>query len=112
MISLIYLEKVMSYAQTEIAVIQWAESRKIIPNASSSTQLIKAFSELGECGDELIKGNREAMKMELGDVMVTLVIFAALENVDLCECMDIAYRKIKTRKGTMLPNGVFVKDEA
>lgn len=102
----------MSYAQTEMKIIQWAEARKVIPNASSSTQLIKTFSELGELGDELIKGNRELMKMELGDVMVTLVIFAALENVDLCECMEMAYSKIKDRKGTMLPNGVFVKDEA
>jgi NTP pyrophosphatase (non-canonical NTP hydrolase) len=102
----------MSYAQTEMKIIQWAEARKVIPNASSSTQLIKAFSELGECGDELIKGNRELMKMELGDVMVCLVIFAALENLDLCECMDMAYQKIKDRKGTMLANGVFVKDES
>ena len=102
----------MSYAQTEMKIIQWAEARKVIPNASSSTQLIKTFSELGECGDELIKGNRELMKMELGDAMVTLVIFAALENVDLCECMEMAYQKIKDRKGTMLSNGVFVKDEA
>lgn len=101
----------MSYSQTEMQIIQWAEARKIIPNASSSTQLIKALSELGELGDELIKGNREAMKMELGDVMVTLVVFSALENVDLIECMMMAYNKIKDRKGTMLPNGVFVKND-
>jgi NTP pyrophosphatase (non-canonical NTP hydrolase) len=100
----------MTYQSTEMKIIKWAESRKIIPNASSSTQLIKAFSELGECGDELIKGNREAMKMELGDVMVTLVVFAALEDVDLVQCMNMAYDKIKNRTGTMLTNGVFVKD--
>jgi NTP pyrophosphatase (non-canonical NTP hydrolase) len=100
----------MSYAQHEIDVIRWAEARQIIPNASSSTQLIKAFSELGEMGDELIKGNRDAMKMELGDVMVTLVIFAAIEDVDLVECLGMAFDKIKDRKGTMMPNGVFVKD--
>jgi len=100
----------MSYAQYELEVIRWAEDRKIIPNASSSTQLIKAFSELGEMGDELIKGNRDAMKMELGDVMVTLVIFAAIEDVDLVECLGMAFDKIKDRKGTMMPNGVFVKD--
>jgi NTP pyrophosphatase (non-canonical NTP hydrolase) len=99
----------MSYTQYELEVIRWAEDRKIIPNASSSTQLIKAFSELGEMGDELIKGNREAMKMELGDVMVTLVIFAAIEDVDIVECLGMAFDKIKDRKGTMMPNGVFVK---
>ena len=99
----------MSYTQYELEVIRWAEDRKIIPNASSSTQLIKAFSELGEMGDEIIKGNREAMKMELGDVMVTLVIFAAIEDVDLVECLGMAFDKIKDRNGTMMPNGVFVK---
>ena len=99
----------MSFADLELKVVRWAEDRKVIPNASSSTQMLKAFSEMGECGDELIKGNREAMKMELGDVMVTLIIFAALEDVDLCECLDMAYEKIKDRRGTMLPNGVFVK---
>ena len=99
----------MSFADLELKVVRWAEDRKVIPNASSSTQMLKAFSEMGECGDELIKGNREAMKMELGDVMVTLIIFAALEDVDLCECLDMAYEKIKNRRGTMLPNGVFVK---
>jgi len=99
----------MSFAQLEMAIVQWAESRKIIPNASSSTQLIKAFAELGECGDELIKGNREAMKIELGDVLVSLVVFAAIEDVDICDCMAMAYEKIKDRKGTMMPNGVFIK---
>jgi NTP pyrophosphatase (non-canonical NTP hydrolase) len=100
----------MSYAQTEMNTIKWAEARKIIPNASSSTQLLKAVSEMGELADELIKGNREALKMELGDVIVTLVIFAAMEDIDTSECFELAYRKIKDRKGTMMPNGVFVKD--
>ena len=100
----------MSYADVEMKVIQWAEARRIIPNATSSTQIIKAFSELGECGDELIQGNKEAMKMELGDAMVSLVIFAALEDVDLVSCLNMAYQKIKDRTGTMMPNGVFIKD--
>jgi len=100
----------MSYAQTEMKVIQWAQSRKIIPNASSQVQILKAVSEMGELADELIKGNRDNIKMEFGDVVVALVILAAIEDFDLCQCFDMAYQKIKDRKGTMMPNGVFVKD--
>ena len=100
----------MNFQQLDNLILDWAVDRQIIPNASSSTQMLKVVSEIGELADELIKGDREAMKLELGDVMVTLSIFAAMERLDLVQCMGMAYDKIKDRKGTMLPNGVFVKE--
>lgn len=100
----------MSYAQIEMNVIQWAEARKILPNATSQTQLLKTMSELGELADALIKGDRAGVIDGLGDVLVTLIIVAAKEDLDLTECLRSAYNTIKDRKGTMLPNGVFVKD--
>lgn len=101
----------MSYAQTEMNVIQWAEARKILPNATSQTQLLKTMSELGELADALIKGDRAGVIDGLGDVLVTLIIVATKEDLDLTECLKSAYNTIKDRKGTMMPNGVFVKDE-
>lgn len=100
----------MSFAQVEMAVIQWAEARKILPNATSQTQLLKTVSELGELADALIKGDREGVIDGLGDVLVTLIIVAAKEDLDLTQCLESAYNQIKHRKGTMLPNGVFVKE--
>ena len=100
----------MSYADVEMKVVQWAEARKIIPNASSQTQLLKTMSELGELADALIKGDREGVIDGLGDVLVTLIIVAAKEDLDLVTCLKSAYNEIKDRKGTMMPNGVFVKD--
>lgn len=102
----------MSYAQTEMKIIQWAEARKILPNATSQTQLLKTMSELGELADALIKGDRAGVIDGLGDVLVTLIIVAAKEDLDLTGCLEAAYEEIKDRKGTMLPNGVFVKDES
>ena len=99
----------MSYAQTEIDVIRWAEQRRIIPNASPEVQMLKVASEVGELADALIKGDLSDFKLELGDVVVTLIILAAMKDVDLTECLELAYNKIKDRRGTMLPNGVFVK---
>lgn len=100
----------MSFAEYELKVIRWAEARKIIPNASSQTQLLKTVSELGELADALIKGDRAGVIDGLGDVLVTLIIVAAREELDLTECLASAYDEIKDRKGTMMPNGVFVKD--
>ena len=102
----------MSYADIEMKVISWACDRKIIPNASSQTQLLKTMSELGELADALIKGDREGVIDGLGDVLVTLIIVAAKEDLDLVTCLKSAYNEIKDRKGTMLPNGVFVKESA
>lgn len=101
----------MSYASVEIDVIQWAEARKIIPNATSQTQLLKTMSELGELADAIIKRDRAQIIDGLGDVLVTLIIVAALEDLDLVKCLESAYAEIKDRKGTLLPTGVFVKEE-
>jgi NTP pyrophosphatase (non-canonical NTP hydrolase) len=100
----------MSYAEVEMRVIQWAEARKIIPNATSQTQLLKTVSEIGELADAIIKRDRAQIIDGLGDVLVTLIIVAALEDLDLTRCLESAYAEIKNRKGTLLPSGVFVKE--
>jgi len=98
-----------TYAETELKIIQWAEARKIIPNSTPATQLLKAMSELGELADATIKNDRLGIMDGVGDVMVCLVNYCALQDIDLVTCMDIAYDEIKHRKGTLLENGVFVK---
>lgn len=100
----------MSYADVEMKIIQWAEARRIIPNSSPETQLLKAVSELGELADATIKKDREEVIDAVGDVMVCLVNYCALQDISLVSCMEVAYDTIKNRKGTLLPNGVFVKD--
>jgi NTP pyrophosphatase (non-canonical NTP hydrolase) len=100
----------MSYANTEMKIIQWAEARRIIPNSSPETQLLKAMSELGELADATIKKDREEIVDGVGDVMVCLINYCALQDINLVSCMESAYDTIKDRKGTLLPNGVFVKE--
>ena len=100
----------MSYAELEIDIIRWAEARKIIPNSTPDTQLLKAMSELGELADATIKKDKEGIIDGVGDVMVCLVNYCALQDINLVSCMKSAYEQIKHRKGTLMPNGVFVKE--
>jgi NTP pyrophosphatase (non-canonical NTP hydrolase) len=100
----------MSYADYEMRIIQWAEARRIIPNSTPETQLLKAISEMGELADATIKGDRLDVMDAVGDVMVCLVNYCALQDINLVDCMELAYEQIKDRKGTLLPNGVFVKE--
>ena len=120
-----------TYRDIEMKVIQWAEARKIIPNsyplaqtrktAEETTELVEAAAKLrlldqlkDHLPPEVYEGNREIIldefKDAVGDVMVTLVNACALADVDAVDCFAGSYDEIKHRKGTLMPNGVFVKE--
>ena len=100
----------MSYEDIEMEIVRWSEARKIIPNSTPATQLLKALSELGELADATIKDDLGQIKDGVGDVMVCLINYCALQDINLVDCMESAFREIKDRKGTLLENGVFVKE--
>jgi NTP pyrophosphatase (non-canonical NTP hydrolase) len=99
-----------TYAAIESDIIRWSEARKIIPNSTPATQLLKAVSEMGELADATIKNDREGAMDAVGDTLVCLINYCALQDFNLVECLEMAYDQIKHRKGTLLPNGVFVKE--
>ena len=99
-----------TYRETEIEVIRWAEARRIIPNSTPMAQAIKTLEEVTELLSALHRGNREEMIDAYGDVLVTLILGAALADVDLPRCLDAAYQQIKDRKGTLREDGVFIKE--
>ena len=105
------LRGAMKYEELEAQVIEWARQRMILRNGNSQTQLLKTVSEMGELADAVIKEDREKIADGLGDVLVTLIIVARLEGMDLVDCLAGAYDEIKDRQGYLNDNGVFVKQE-
>lgn len=99
-----------TYAYLESEIVRWAEQRKIIPNSTPAAQLLKTMEELGELTRATIKNQQEEIIDGVGDVMVTLIIYCALKDINLVDCMEVAYDAIKHRKGTLNSNGVFVKE--
>ena len=102
----------MSWTEFELRTIRWAEDRRIIPNSTPMAQAIKTLEEVTELLSALHRGDREEMIDAYGDVLVTLIISAALADVDLTKCLEAAYAQIKDRKGTLRADGVFVKESA
>ena len=100
----------MSYEQTELQVVMWGEKRGIVQNSDSKTQLLKAFSEMGELADAITKRDRDGIIDGIGDVLVCLIMVAAIEDVDVKHCFASAYDQIKDRKGYLNKEGVFIKD--
>lgn len=100
----------MSYADVEMKVIQWSEARKIIPNSTPIAQWKKAMEEMDELRDGIAWSKLDETKDAVGDVVVCLINICALLDIDLVECLELAYEEIKDRKGYMNEEGIFVKE--
>jgi NTP pyrophosphatase (non-canonical NTP hydrolase) len=123
-----------TYRDVEMSIIQWAEARLIIPNSTPVAQTRKTLEEAGELleaatalkvikdvcqilGEDDRLTEYRAIWMDkfrdaVGDVGVTIINACALADVDYVDCLNGAYQEIKHRKGTLLPNGIFQKDES
>lgn len=88
-------------------VEQWAKD-KGLDKAESSKQMLKTIEETGEVAAALARNDQDALRDGIGDVVVTLIILAIQNDMDLYECLNCAYDEIKGRTGKMV-NGVFVK---
>ena len=100
----------MSYANTEISVIQWGEARGIVQNSTPFAQALKTQEELDELFDAIQNKDVAAMKDAYGDILVTLIMGCACADLDLVECLKGAYDEIKHRKGYLNSDGIFVKE--
>lgn len=95
-------------------VNQWADSRGL-KQADPNIQWMRITEEVGEIRDVLLKPTKftepqAALKDAIGDTLVTIIVLAHQLDLDVTECLSIAYEEIKNRKGKMV-NGTFVKEE-
>lgn len=92
----------------------WADERNL-KQADPKIQWMRVTEEVGEIRDVLLKPTKftepeAALKDAIGDTLVTIIVLAHQLDLDVIECLGIAYEEIKNRKGKMI-NGTFVKEE-
>ena len=92
-------------------VKQWGKDRMITLNGSIISQAIKTLEETTELLDAVNTKNKPMIKDAIGDVIVTLVMVAEIEGVDIQECLQLAYGEIKDRKGWLRADGTFIKEK-
>ena len=100
----------MSYQELELKVIQWGEARGIVQNSNPLAQAKKTQEELDELIYAINECNEAEMKDAYGDILVTLIMGCATADIDLVDCLALAYNEIKDRKGYLTPEGIFVKE--
>jgi len=99
-----------SFNSIELNVVRWGESRGIIEHSTSAAQVKKTQEEVQELIDAIAVNDKNAIVDALGDVMVTLTMIAAIEDVPLVACYQAAYEEIKNRKGYLDANGLWIKE--
>ena len=98
-----------SFEDLDHLVIEWARERNILKHGNALTQLKKSQEELDELKQALETDNIMGIIDGYGDLVVTLIIGAELNGLDLTECLNAAYEEIKDRKGKLNSEGIFVK---
>ncbi len=98
-----------TFKALEMLIVQWAEARGIIQNAAPNAAILKMVSEVGELCDAEGKKDIAEIKDAVGDIAVCLINYCAIRDIDFTECLGLAYEQIKDRKGTLMPDGTFVK---
>jgi phosphoribosyl-ATP pyrophosphohydrolase len=99
----------MKYDNLERLVLEWAKEKGILTNGTPIKQSIKTNEEALELTSAIADGNRAEIEDALGDILVTIIIQAKMQNMDLLDCLEGAYNVISNRTGKMV-GGQFVKD--
>ena len=98
----------MEHVLTE-KIKMWARERNL-HDADPYKQVLKVGEEFGELCQAIAKDKSELeIQEETGDMHVTLVILCLQLGLDIEKCIELAYDKIRDRKGEMV-NGIFVKE--
>lgn len=99
----------MEYKELEKLVIEWADDRGIFEKGNPNAQCDKTLEEVMELSTALHNNDREETIDALGDILVTIIIQAEMQGLELEDCLLSAYNVISKRKGRMI-NGQFVKE--
>ena len=109
-------------------VLDWGKSKDLLHGENADKQFMKFVEEvfefksemdyltiIGQSSEEIYSDYeqieaQENMELEMGDIFVTLIILCEQIGLNPIKCLDMAYEKIKDRKGKTI-NGVFIKEE-
>lgn len=122
----------MNFEDLKDKVLSWADDKDLLHVINAPRQFLKFVEEVFEFKtefdvwslykkfkhDEKIEQDFSIeeverwknLKLEMGDIFVTLIILCKQIGIDPIECLEMAYNKISKRKGRTI-RGTFVKEE-
>ena len=87
---------------------QWTLDRNL-QEGDPKGQILKLLEESGELASGLAKNNEAEVKDAIGDIVVVLTVLSLQLDINIEECLELAYLEIKDRSGKLV-DGIFVKE--
>ena len=87
----------------------WGDDKGILENGTPVAQAVKTIEESSELLTAVNAEDKSEVKDAIGDVMVTVILQAEMQDMDVRDCLRHAYQQIASREGRMI-NGQFVKE--
>lgn len=118
----------MNFEELKTKVEEWAKDKDLLHSENADKQFMKFIEEvfefktefdylcrIGQSSEEAYSDyeqieTQENMELEMGDIIVTLIVLSKQLDIDIVECLNMAYDKISKRKGKTV-NGLFIKEE-
>ena len=116
----------MSFEDLQKLTLEWADDKDLLHEENAEKQFMKFIEEVFEfktemdtfnevnSDSEFSKGYQKYiehnLKLEMGDIFVTLIILCEQIDIDPVECLSMAYEKISKRTGKTI-GGQFIKSE-
>lgn len=100
----------MEYKELEFLVIEWAKNKGIISKGTPTAQALKTLEECNELIDAIDKEDLYETSDAIGDILITLIIQAEMQGLNVIDCLQSAYDIVNKRTGKMV-QGVFIKDK-
>lgn len=122
----------MNFEELRENVEQWAEDKDLLHSENAEKQFMKFIEEVFEFKTEMDilvryrnyyrenpqkkipKAEHERItkkaKLEMGDIIITLIVLCNQLHIDCVECLQLAYDKISKRHGKTI-DGIFIKEE-
>lgn len=122
----------MKFEELQKLTLEWADDKDLLHSKNADKQFMKFIEEVFEFKtefdvwklykkfkhDESIEQDFSIeeierwknLKLEMGDIFVTLIILCKDLGIDPVVCLEMAYKKISKRRGKTI-NGMFYKAE-
>lgn len=122
------MDKEMNFEELREKVEEWANDKDLLHSENADKQFMKFIEEvfefktemdylcrIGQSSEEVYSDyeqieTQENMRLEMGDIFVTLIVLCKQLGIDCVECLNKAYDKISKRKG-VTKDGIFIKEE-